>query len=286
MVFYATFNNISVISWREASSKSGIKLSVFNYKTLGWKHGFEVRFLFTCIYDLLTILLVWFLFILATFYLNACAKPVKLASMYLWVSGIDKPVKLAGMYLWVRGIDKPVKLAGMYLWVRGIDFVSFYDFSVGFWSCFYRIVFHNIIMSNFLQWTFGGIKPIKPSSVTSRDRTFIGDITRQSYKFAFNIYKNVSNSTCTTRWKFISSFSWMIIFFQLMLVILSFLYLFNFADHGKKIRILIYSYSYKLIIYRACNMMFCTNMNKICITTFFIYNNIDLNSIRLSEETF
>ena len=105
MVFYATFNNISVISWREASSKSGIKLSVFNYKTLGWKHGFEVRFLFTCIYDLLTILLVWFLFILATFYLNACAKPVKLASMYLWVRGIDKPVKLAGMYLWVRGID-------------------------------------------------------------------------------------------------------------------------------------------------------------------------------------
>jgi len=71
-----------------------------------------------------------------------------------------------------------------------------------------------------------------------------------------------------------------------MLVILSFLYLFNFADHGKKIRILIYSYSYKLIIYGAYNMMFCTNMNKICITTFFIYNNIDLNSIRLSEETF
>jgi hypothetical protein len=44
--------------------------------------------------------------------------------------------------------------------------------------------------------------------------------------------KNVSNSTCTTRWKFISSFSWIIIFFQLMLVIISFLYLFNFADHG------------------------------------------------------
>lgn len=46
----------------------------------------------------------------------------------------------------------------LYICIRGIDFACFYDFTIGFWNCFYSMVF---IVYHFPKSSISSVRPKK-----------------------------------------------------------------------------------------------------------------------------
>ena len=137
-------NNYSVL-YANAESVGILRWEGWYFTLRGWYFTAErVDILFTRGIHLYDVIIsprgkVW---VHITFYWSACTKPGKWAVMYLCVRGT---------FYW-SACTRSGEWAIMYLCVRGIHFVSFYEFSMGFWKRSVSVVFIYIILyANFFD---------------------------------------------------------------------------------------------------------------------------------------